>query len=176
MPASVIAALYKDSLVITEQGLKEKPVPQFTDKIVNMVTETPPPVPKWFLGDNLKKIVILVNDTSAVHINDEYLGTLSKLLTACKLTLADVAIVNLAQQPKVFRDIRDELHAAYVLMFNVSTQDIQLPFTIPHYQVQQYSGCVFMTAPIITLSGQTTDAVRTEKRSLWEKMKVLFGV
>lgn len=173
---SVIAALYKDTLVITGRHAGEKPTTQVTDKKDKAATDVPPPVTKWYLGDNRQHVVIVVNDDSAVHIADEYLGTLGKLLTACGLTLADVAIVNFARQPRQFTDLKKQLGCTQLLLFNVGTQDIELPFTIPHYQVQQYSGTTIMTAPVTTLSAGNTEAVKKEKRYLWDKLKIIFNV
>jgi hypothetical protein len=51
----------------------------------------------------------LIKDSSAVHINDEWLTTLSKLLNACKLTLEDVAIVNFAHQSEMFSAVKENV-------------------------------------------------------------------
>jgi len=76
-----------------------------------------------------------------------------------------------------FAAIKEALQPERVFMFDVTTRDIQLPFAIPYYQVQQYGGCTFMTAPGSTLStGPNTEAVAAEKRKLWEKLKIIFAV
>ncbi|CAN5429872.1 hypothetical protein BH10BAC2_BH10BAC2_48530 [soil metagenome] len=180
LPDFVIAGLYKDSLVLAEEAIEEsKPAKkreQVTNKTANAEVPPAPPAKKWFLGDNKKNITVLLKDPAAVYINDEWLGTLSKLLAACKLNLADIAIVNL--KPDItFALIKGQLQPRNVLMFDVTTNDLALPFSIPSYQVQQYGGCTFMTAPAITLSAdKTTESIKTEKRSLWDKLKVIFNV
>jgi len=180
LPGFIIAGLYKDSLVLAGETIEQnQPVTkreQITNKTANPDTALPIPAKKWFLGDNKKNISILVKDSIAVHINDEWLGTLSKLLAACKLNLADVAIINL--KPEIsFAQIKEQLDPQYVLMFDVTTNDLALPFSIPNYQVQKYSGATFMIAPAITLSAdKTTESIKTEKRNLWEKLKVIFNV
>lgn len=176
----IIAGLYKDSLVLAEEAVEEsKPAKtrgQVTNKTANVEEAPSFTAKKWFLGDNKKNIVILLKDVAAVHINDEWLGTLTKLLAACKLNLADVAIVNL-KQDITFTLIKEQLQPQYILMFDVSTNDLALPFSIPNYQVQLYGGCTFMTAPAITLSAdKTTEIIKTEKRSLWDKLKMIFNV
>ena len=180
LPDFIIAGLYKDSLVLAEEAFDEsKPTKnrkQVTNKTANVEEATSSTPKKWFLGDNKKNIVILLKDVAAVHINDEWLGTLTKLLAACKLNLADVAIVNLKQEI-TFALIKEQLQPQYVLMFDVTTNDLALPFSIPNYQVQLYGGCTFMAAPSITLSAdKTTEIIKTEKRNLWEKLKVIFNV
>ena len=180
LPGFIIAGLYKDSLVITEETINQTSPAKKQEQVTNKTPKqdiTQPALPKqWFLGDNKRNISILLKDETAVHINDEWLGTLSKLLTACKLNLADVAIINL--KPGInFSIIKEQLQPQYVLMFNVTTNEVELPFNMPDYQVQKYGGTTFMMAPAITLSAdKTTDSIKTEKRNLWEKLKVIFNV
>lgn len=180
LPSFIIAGLYKDSLVLAEEGIEEsKPAKkreQVTNKTVNAEVVPTPLAKKWFLGDNKKNITILLKDPTAVYINDEWLGTLSKLLAACKLNLADVAIINLKEEI-TFTSIKEQLQPQHILMFDVTTNDLALPFSIPNYQVQQYGGCTFMTAPAITLSAdKTTESIKSEKRNLWEKLRFIFNV
>jgi hypothetical protein len=76
----------------------------------------------------------------------------------------------------MFSSLKDGLQPKITLMFDVTTQDIQLPFAIPHYQVQRYADCTFMTAPLNTLSTDTQEPLRSEKKKLWEKLKLIFNV
>ncbi len=179
LPAFIIADLYKDLLVLPEgtvmqaaqlnlQGTtknepEKKPGTQKTDK-------------KIWLGDNKQNIAILVNDDAAAFINDEWLKILSKLLSACKLTLADVVIINYHQHNYSFTQLKKELQPQYIFMFDVSEQQLQLPFTVPHYQLQQYDGCAFLIAPAVTLSAIKDDAsIKDEKRKLWDCLKKIFA-
>lgn len=178
LPEVVIAGLYKDSLVLAA----EKTVPttatgqQVTNKKEKQEAALPSTLKKWYLGDNKKNIAIIIKDPSAVFINDEWLGTLGKLLAACKLNIGDVAIINHLNTSVKFAALKDQLQPKQILMFDAAMQDLQLPFTIPHYQVQQYAGTTFMTAPAATLSDANTEAVKIEKRKLWEKLKLIFAV
>ena len=178
LPGVVIAGLYKDSLVITEE--KTLPSTAIRQQVTNnKEKQEAPPVPttkKWYQGDNKKNISIIIKDPTAVFINDEWLGTLGKLLAACKLNIDDVAIVNHLNTAMEFSALKEGLQPKYMLMFDMGMQDIKLPFTIPHFQIQQYAATTFITAPAITLSDATTDAVKTEKRKLWEKLKLIFAV
>lgn len=176
LPPSVIMSLYKDSLVLIEETATKtnKKQQQVTNKTANAELAALTTAKKWFLGDNKKNIALIVSDAGSVYINDEWLATLTKLLAACKLTLADIAIVNLKQQQN-FSIIKDQLQPQYVLLFDVNTSDLELPFSIPHYQLQNYGGCIFMTAPSITLADdKTTPHILKEKRNLWNKLKAIF--
>jgi len=180
LPGFVLAGLYKDSLVITEETIEQnKPVKkqeQVTNKTPKQNIVDPAPEKKWFLGDNKKNITILIRDNNAVYINDEWLATLTKLLAACKLNLSDIAIINV-KEGLDFLLIKQQLDPQYVLMFDVTAKDIALPFSIPNYQIQKYEGATFMMVPAITLSAnKTTESIKVEKRNLWEKLKIIFNV
>lgn len=180
LPGFVLAGLYKDSLVITEETF-EPNVTQTKRKQVTNKTHIPDgaetvTLKKWFLGDNKRNIAILLKDETATYINDEWLSTLTNLLAACKLNLSDVAIVNIKAGTN-FSHLKEQLNPQYVLMFDVAPSDIALPFSIPNYQIQKYSGTTFMTAPAITLSlDKTTETIKMEKRNLWGKLKIIFSV
>jgi hypothetical protein len=178
LPEFVLAGLYKDSIVTAKENTvhPEKIQQQITNKKIKDETQEKPLIKKWFLGDNYKNTIILLKDASSVYINDEWLGTLTKLLAACKLNIGDTAIVNHLQQAKTFNELKELLQPQFVFMFDVTTHDIVLPFTFPHYQVQKYGGCTFMTAPIITLTNDNAEFVKIEKRKLWEKLKLIFNV
>jgi len=176
LPDFVLADLYKNTLVITADATKPGPRPpaQGTQTMPEKKPETVPAAQKkWYLGDNKRGIVILVNDETAPFINDEWLDTLSKLLGALKITLADTAIVNMHNHPVVFAQLQKELNARHIFLFGVTTEQIQLPFAIPDYQAQSFAGCTILRAPFVTLvsPAKTTDGIKAEKRKLWESLK-----
>jgi hypothetical protein len=176
LPDFVLADLYKNTLVITSDA-GEKPntlLAQATQKVPEKVPETVQTVQKkWYLGENKRGIVIIVKDENAVFINDEWLETLTKLLDALKINLADTAIVNTVHTQVGFAQLQTELKARHIFLFGVTTEQIQLPFAIPDYQVQNYAGCTILRSPVLTLvaPAKTTDGIKAEKRKLWESLK-----
>ena len=48
-----------------------------------------------FLGNNKKNILVLVSKDSITFLENDELDFLSSILVACKLSLADVAIINI---------------------------------------------------------------------------------
>ena len=158
-------------LVVAPESLPVK------ELVVLQVKKEPLPLPKkWFLGDNQKHIVILVNDIEAVYLRDEWLQFLSNILGACKLNIGDVAIVNNANNPMNFTQFNDELAPHYFILFDVPTQNIQLPFTIPFYQLQQFGNTQFLLAPSLALMQGNTDAVKMEKSRLRLSLKKMFNI
>ncbi len=163
LPDFVLAELYKDSLVI----LSDETQPQ---------QDLPEEKANWFLGENKKRVTILVNDAEAVYLRDEWLSFLSAILSACKLNLSDVAIVNHSKTPHPYKKILEKLLPEYFILFDVTANAIQLPFTIPDYQMQKYNNCIFLLTPSLEkMLGESKEA-KLEKSKLWLSLKKMFNV
>ena len=175
LPSFVIASLYKDELVlIDDQKSSNANKPKKSEAVVTAPQEIQKPIS--FLGDNQKKITILLQDTTAVHLADESLQFLTAILAACKLNMGDVAIVNTVHQPVQYTQIKTELKPSTIILFDISTASIALPFEVPHYQVQQYDNCTLLfSAPLQSMLVKT-DAAKLEKGKLWNALKKTFNI
>lgn len=205
LPDFILADLYPSSLVIQEDiTLMKTPEEKSSDgagvsrndqtAVSSIVSTNTPPVvstamelttpttqrklknEKFYLGDNGKKISILVNEANAVYLSETSLDFLTKILGACKLNMGDVAVINIEQQPMLFSDIKKSLTPTVCLLFNVVAEKIQLPFTIPHYQVQQYANCTFLMAPELSTYYTESDSAKIEKTKLWVSLKRIFNI
>jgi hypothetical protein len=168
LPGFLIADLYKHSLVITDNEVKtQKEGAQTIQSAADR---------QWFLGSNLQNITLLVSEKEAVYLRDESLQFLSAILGACKLNLGDVAIVNLHNDPVGYTFIKEKLSPGFIVLFGVTAQQVQLPFTVPHYQVQKYDNCQFLLGPPLNkLLGNSQEA-KLEKSKLWLCLKKMFNV
>jgi hypothetical protein len=175
LPPFVIASLYKDELVlIDDQKSSNANKPKKSEAVVTAPQEIQKPIS--YLGDNQKKITILLQDTTAVHLADESLQFLTAILAACKLNMGDVAIVNTVHQPVQYTQIKTELKPSTIILFDISTASIALPFEVPHYQVQQYDNCTLLfSAPLQSMLVKT-DAAKLEKGKLWNALKKTFNI
>jgi hypothetical protein len=175
LPPFVIASLYKDELVlIDDQKSSNANKPKKGEAVVTAPQEIQKPIS--YLGDNQKKITILLQDTAAVHLADESLQFLTAILAACKLNMGDVAIVNTVHQPVQYTQIKTELKPSTIILFDISTASIALPFEVPHYQVQQYDNCTLLfSAPLQSMLVKT-DAAKLEKGKLWNALKKTFNI
>src|SRR5690349_9560724 len=90
LPASVVANLYRNSLIQTE----ESTLTDTRDNYILKKTSVSQGNQWKYLGENKKNILIVVEYRDAVYLPDEELSFLTNMLSACKLSLADVAIVN----------------------------------------------------------------------------------
>jgi hypothetical protein len=200
LPDFVIANLYTDNLVlgtdvllkqprtepVVEQDLKtvspiaspvtEKIVPKATTKVkpVTVAAISPEADKEWYLGNNGKYIVVVIKEAGVAFINDKHLQFLSNILNACKLNLGDIALVNHANYPLSYAALKEKLQPKYVLVFDLETKDIVLPFTIPHFQVQQHDNCKFLFSTSLTKMDGDSQEAKIEKSKLWMSLKNMF--
>jgi hypothetical protein len=177
LPPFVIASLYKDDLVLIDAEKKVVQSPK------SKTSPTPQPIevvdtlkPISYLGNNQKKVTILLEDNTAVHVADESLQFLTAILAACKLNMGDVAIVNTANQKVNYTQIKSELQPSTLLLFNISAASIALPFEVPQYQVQQYDDCTLLFSAPLEAMLVKDESAKTEKGKLWNALKKTFNI
>jgi hypothetical protein len=168
LPDFLIADLYKHSIVMVNE---EPAAEQIKPEAGKPNTER-----RWYLGSNLQKITIIVNEKQAVYLQDEALQFLSSILGACKLNLGDVAIVNYHNDPVDHAFIKEKLSPGCLLLFGVTPKQVQIPFTMPNYQVQSYDNCNFLLAPPLDAMLGDTKEAKLEKSKLWLCLKKMFNV
>jgi hypothetical protein len=171
---SLLATLYPASLINSEPTAVVQQ-PNVAEPVKNIEPE-PISIPEtnWkYLGNNQKNILILVNYDNAVHLPDEELNFLTNMLTACKLSLADVAIVNYHYyKERPYKDFLIEFQSRIVFLFGIDPFVFQLPVSFPHYQVQTVANCTFLYTPALEL--QRSDALLKSK--LWVSLRTIFGI
>jgi hypothetical protein len=155
LPSQLVADLYQHSLV----GGTATPVPV-------------KPAPPSFLGKNGKNILIVVNKTDVPYLPDGELSFLTKVLTACQLSLMDVAIVNANKLQQDAGDIIEQTAARFVILFNVSPTMFDLPEQTPPYSVQKFEARSFVVAPDLSAIEPSKEA----KGQLWVALKQLFCI
>ena len=186
LPASVIADLYHESLVetgeITAKVQPQQPIAK-TTKSSTTVDENPiatnapaeaDTIPTWkWLGENNKNILVMVSYDNVVHLPDQQLQFLTNILGACKLSLADVAIVNLPNQPhQQYKEIIAQFKSRVALLFDIEPASFGLPMSFPHYQIQPFASCSFLYAPSL----KELEDDKVQKSKLWVCLKRLFNV
>lgn len=173
LTAKVLAELYPTSLILDDTTTMDTaPAKLREETSMPSTVEKITAARKW-LGDNRKNILILVKSTEAVFLPDQELAFLTGVIGACKLSLADVAIVNLQQEKEPsYKELTAGFKTKVVLLFDTSPSAIGLPMSFPHYQVQAFAGTTFLYAP--SLKDLEND--RAEKTKLWGCLKLLFNL
>jgi hypothetical protein len=155
LPPQLIVDLYQHTLV---EGTATT-VPQLT------------PVPS--LGKGGKGILIVVNKPDVPYLPDGELEFLTKVLTACQLGLADVAIINWSKAPHHdTAAILEQFGATAVILFNVEPALFQLQASLPLYAVHALQDRKYVAAPALEEIEKTKEA----KGQLWGALKQLFSI
>lgn len=170
LPAVAIADLYKNCLISNAELITEK---KQKKEIVaaNPVLET---ATKWkSLGENKKNILIMVNSPDAVHILDNELSFLTGVLSACKLNMADVVVVNRNNYPEIsYKELTSSFKSKIVFLFDIDPAAFGLPMNFPHYQIQAFAGSSFLFCPSL----KELENNKIEKSKLWLSLKRLFNL
>ena len=177
LPHFLLVDLFKDNLVLHDDlPTSKKKTPISEAESIKTSTPTLQTSKKWYLGDNNKQITIIVKDNEAVFLRDGWLTFLTSILGACKLNIGDVAIVNYTNTPVFLQALNEQLNPVFFLLFDIAAQDIQLPFTVPNYQLQKFGNATFLLAPSLAMMQGNTEAVKMEKSRLWLSLKKLFDI
>lgn len=123
------------------------------------------------LGENRKKIVFVINNDKEKYVSNEEMELLINLLTACKLTMADISLVNFSPPRNIdYEIINERFKAKYILLFGVTCAQLGLPFNIPDFQVQKYQDQTYLFNP--PFNDLLTD--KNSKSALWNCLKKMF--
>ncbi|MFT3981863.1 MAG: hypothetical protein QM687_15460 [Ferruginibacter sp.] len=123
------------------------------------------------LGYNEKNILIIVDESEAVHLEDNDLKLLTGILNACKLSLADVALVNYHRNPSAaFASLNSSFNPAVVFLFGVEPVTLGFPLQFPSFQLQKYNGQQYLHSPSLKALALEKDL----KKQLWDILQKLF--
>lgn len=122
------------------------------------------------LGENKSHILFIINNSSHKFLPDEEMELLTKLVSACKLTMADIALVNFSSNQYSYRHFNDQFKPKKILVFGVRNRELDLPFDIPYFQVQSFQQQLFLTAPPLKEFLNNTNL----KKELWKTLQKLF--
>ncbi len=174
LPEHVLAVLYSNCLV-EETTAPGQDLQSTATKAETISIEKPAsPAPYKFLGKNSRQICIIAGYEADPYMPEEHLEFLTKILSACKLNLGDVAILNYHAAGIQMEKLNAELNPQQALLFGVDPLTIGLPLSFPMFKPQQYNGTTFLLIPPIVELNQDTDAAKSQKKQLWECLKKMF--
>lgn len=122
------------------------------------------------LGKNEKHVLVLVNARDSKFLPDDEMELLTNLVSACKLSMADVALVNFSSSRFSYLQFNEVFEPGKVLIFGIDTSELELPFAIPHFQVQKFQEQFYLTAPPLK-NFINNNAL---KKDLWISLQKLF--
>jgi hypothetical protein len=125
------------------------------------------------LGGNKKNILLVVFEENQPALPDQSLQFLITILKACRLTLADVAIVATGDKKDLdYKTYTSHFESREVLLFNLAPVDFGLPFHFPEFQIQRFDNRTYLSAPALPVIEKDVET----KKQLWMALKNLFSL
>lgn len=125
------------------------------------------------LGGHQRSILIVVNNPNSPFLKDEELTYLTRILNACKLTLEDVALVNISGISQVnYELLLQQYPSEKVICFGVTPEMLELPIDFPYYQLQKSGNSIYLHAPSLA----ALEPQETERRKFWGSLQKLFNL
>lgn len=174
LPAFAIADLYRSNLVGSSDQLTGEKVTN-DDAVLekNLPVEATEQEEYPSLGNNRKNILLIVYHKEVLHLPDEELHFLTGILTACKLSIDDVAILNLNNHPGAdYKQLAAHFKCRTVLLFGVEPARLGLPMNFPHFQQQAFANITYLFSPALV----DLENDKLLKSKLWVCLKRIFGV
>lgn len=160
LPAFLQKALFKNKLVSQKAKAGTK-----TTQQKNLTID--------FLGGNSKNIAFVVNSNGSKYLNDVQLKFISGLAKACNISLDDIAIINIAEQKSLsYVHLAEQLSCRKIFSFGVAPSDLNLPFTIPFFQLQAFQEIDYIFCPSLDKLQEDTQA----KKQLWASLQKTFKI
>lgn len=126
--------------------------------------------PPKFLGNFGQQILILILNDTQQFLPDSELDLLTAILSACKLNLGDVALVNLRNlNPIDAASLITDMQAKKVMTFGCHEKLNALQHAAIN-GMEQIGGAPVLIAPAL----QTLQADAHAKKSLWASLKLFF--
>ncbi|MCU0376393.1 MAG: hypothetical protein MUF24_13885 [Chitinophagaceae bacterium] len=190
MPDALLAAMFAGGVVVLphEFETKKPPVQQPAASAAAPAPAAAPPllaeahaVPQQapaevgYLGNFSKKVLVVVEDPTALHLNDSDYQLLAKILGAVKLSMADIALVNRAVYQLEYYSLNTQLPASVALYFGLEPYQIGAPLKFPAFQVQAWNHTTFLHAPPLGQLNQNTPEAVALKKQLWEALRKIFS-
>lgn len=155
-----MAELFTDALVITE--------PVNTVPLKKVTAPSKPVIN--FKGKNKKGFLWLVNEPAHAFLDDADFEFLSQIVGACKMSMDDIALVNLATTDQSVNEIADALKASTIVLCGIEYQ--QLPFKLDEYILYPHANRNYFLADRL----QELRNDKAKKTKLWLALKAMFSL
>ena len=124
-----------------------------------------------WLGNNEKNVLIVVNEQEAANLQDSDLNLLVGILSACKLSMADIALLNFHRNNTAnFNKLNETFNPSTIILFGILPEALDFPLNFPHFQLQAYNGQHYLCSPALNVLA--TDVAL--KKQLWLSLQKHF--
>jgi hypothetical protein len=127
------------------------------------------------LGKNNKNYCFIVSYPKETFLPDDKMEVLIKIMQACRLSMDDIALLNIAGDDCSIEQIREQFQPGKMVLLGVKPADIRLPIQFPAYKPQSYAGCTYVYSDSLDQM-DTSETGRKIKGNLWSALKEMFAL
>lgn len=159
---AIITSLYKNVLY------------EFDDFGENNKFNGPEQAKGWkYPAGNQSNVLIVFNQVNEEQLSKDQLTFLATIFGACKISLEDIAIVNMDHQKEVlYKEIIGKFKSRQIFLLGVEPGHFGLPVNFPQFQIQPFDNCTFLFCP--ELDDIAADKVLKSK--LWVCLQRIFSI
>jgi hypothetical protein len=174
LSAGLVSEMYRNSLVELDEFHETGKENFDSPNEIKKTREDQPVIGDWkYLGDYKKSILLIVNYPGSAHLPDEQLNFITSFLTPCKLSLGDVAILNIAEAPSpMYKDVQTRFISKVTVLFGLTPAAFSMPVNFPEFQIQALNNCTFLSTPSL----ETMENDKVLKSKLWVCLRKIFGI
>jgi hypothetical protein len=179
LTSELLAALYPDSLVLVpdqQQRISEE-MPEKAEKKREEKSEKKPLAPVYrFLGNNKRRISVIVHHPEAVFLPEEDLAFLGKMFSACHCAIEDIAVLNTFTTPLEFTELKKQLNPEKLLLCDLPAASLNIPELTESFTVTSFQDVSVLMLPSLSSVNQDTAEGIQLKKKLWSSLKKLFSL
>lgn len=165
----LLKELYGDMLVVgTGPTAREVSSKKEIQRAANIETKKPEPI----VNTEQKNTVVIVSYPGQTTIPESDKKFLTDILSACKLSMDDVAIINTEENAPDYKMLANQYKCRNILLFGINPLSIGLPFDFPEFQVQPFHNINYLSSP--PLHEMENDKI--VKSKLWVCLKRIFSI
>jgi hypothetical protein len=184
LSAEQLAALYPESLVMDREAGKPEPGSKKDTEPGKKTNSRPGKEASAgemevyrFLGNNLRRICFIVSYPETVFLPDEQLAFLSRMLSACHCSIADISVLNTAHMPVDISRLITQLNPEMLFLCGIPPASLNLPEPVEPFTICRFKGISTLLIPSLTLLSheETADLIPIKKK-LWASLRTLFNI
>jgi hypothetical protein len=129
-----------------------------------------------FLGKNLRSICFIVDCPEQDFLPEDQLMFLRKILSACKCSLDDIALVNAGRLLLHLDDLKKQLQPRILFLWGIRPESIGLEPDLPEFTISTVDD--ISVIPVLSpglMSADSPEGVALKQR-LWTCLKKLFNL
>lgn len=129
-----------------------------------------------FLGENRRSICVLVYSEKEEFLPETQLTFLSRMLTACRCSMEDIALINTKRYPIEINRLRQQLDPQIIIFFGKNQVVEGIPADHPEMSPTAWENIkIIRVSEVELISGDDPKGIPL-KKDLWVALKNIFSL